>query len=372
MSDTAITDVDVVYQRTCGTGWPAPATAGSCELIDLQRNCIFADKGYVFSNAKWRDVFAKKSWYARRRDFKETDLSKVAVANVHQLKLDAMACRGGEIPPIPSKFDRAKISKADLKTIVKWFADRRRGKVFLPATLIEGGLTDEASFRQWTDSQQWLHLNPWTPIGYDTYFDPRKVEAPTPAATVRRVMVATGTPPPPKPGDNCDDESCDGFETISFDLDRAGKIIGLEIFAAACPLVYVEHSDGSLDYQGEILRNVVGANWERTQHLTIRDAVSAGQCPSNGEIRMQMVEAKDETTFLDDVVLEVDGVSIAPRSCDSGSTAAYCNDDGRYATMRQGDVVPLVFDLPAGATCGHIALRANGYYAPNVSILPLR
>ena len=130
------------------------------------------------------------------------------------------------------------------------------------------------------------------------------------------------------PGPDCqgEGEECEGFEWITFDLDAKGKIVGIAVSAAACPLVYVEQAGGAFDYQGEILRNLAKPAWEATQQLRL-------DTTCDGEVRVQLVEAKDEITYLDDVALVVGGVAVAPRACGEANPPAYCGDDGRFATL---------------------------------------
>ncbi len=367
LSDTAIDAVADAYKKSCNKEWPA-SNANACEQFDFQRNCIYADKGYSFQNPKWKDIFAKQGWYAARADFKETDLSAVARNNITALKRNAMACRSNEIPEIPTKFSANKVSKADLATVVKWFADRRGGKVVLPSMVMaDGKIIEEADFKKdWSDQKHLFQLHAWTPITYSDNIEPNFASD---VNAVKRIDVPTGAPAPDcraKLGPNDDSESCEGFETITFYLDKKGAIVGIETFAAACPLVYLQGASGALTYQGEVLRNVVGASRETTQTLTFSAMGDGAVCEST--IVVQVVEAKDETTFLDGVSLMLDGTEVAPRECSTPTEHAYCNDDQRYHTLRQDQFVTLHFDVPAGSTCKHVALRANGFYIPNLML----
>jgi len=117
---------------------------------------------------------------------------------------------------------------------------------------------------------------------------------------------------------------------------------------AACPFVYVVAAEGEA-LAGEILRNLRGASAYATQTLAL------GGVPRGVEVVLR--EEKPETTYLDSVSLEVDGVVHAPVGC---GAEAYCEADGVPFVMREGDELRLRFAAPAGEG----VLRASGYYVP--------
>jgi hypothetical protein len=347
LANVPLADAPAFYQQACGGAWVTPA-ADDCDALDLQRNCIYATAGYVFKKEKWKTFFGKQPWYTARPDFKETDLSRVATANIRELKQDALTCRGADGEhPIPARLTASSISAADRKTIVAWFTKKAKGDIVLPPKLeSDFQPTDEAGMLSWLRSPDLFVLKEWTPFEY------REGKPGEP----RTVMVATSAAPP----DCVDDgnEGCEGFEVIYFDLDAAGKIVGIGVTAAACPLVYVEQPGGALDYQGEILRFLGRPTFESAQELPLAGATCAA-----GTVRVQLVEAKDEITYLDDVALIVDGIALAPRACTAAAPPAYCGDDGRRFTLARGDSLALAFDVPAGSACRRLALRADGHYA---------
>jgi hypothetical protein len=358
LADTIMADVNEPLQKTCGTTFPTPGLE-DCEANDYLRNCIYAHHGYTFKKAKWKDVFGKKSWYKARADFKESELSKVASQNIRDLKGIAATCRGDEVAPIPATFTASKVSKADLALVVGWFTQKAAGAPPIPRKLeADGNPATENEIKGWLDEKHLFTLESWTPINY---MDGK-------STGLRQIMVETGAPEV----DCKEDEDCEGFEWITFEIDEKNQIVGLSVGAAACPLVYVEGEGGALTYEGEILRNLARAGREATQTLRLE---AAGACGAEGgaarEVRVQLVEAKDELTMLDDVVLVVDGVALAPRACADGgaAAAAYCGDDARYHTLVRGQTLALEFDIPAGATCERPILQADGYYVP---LLPTR
>jgi hypothetical protein len=89
LAETALADVAAKVKTTCGSEWPA-ASGKDCAQLDYQRNCIFATAGYTFKKAHYRAAFGMKPWYKARDDFKDSDLSAVATANVAALKQQAM------------------------------------------------------------------------------------------------------------------------------------------------------------------------------------------------------------------------------------------------------------------------------------------
>lgn len=350
LANTPLDNIATYYQEACGTAWVAPA-ADDCDALDYQRNCIYATAGYTFKKAKWQDTFGKLPWYKARPDFKETDLSRIATANIRELKQAALTCRGEKTGAIPSKFPASKLSAADQKTIVAWFAKKAKGELVLPAKLEADfqPATPEQMKTDWFAHEHLFTLEEWTPMEYR--------DGPAKPGEPRTVYVGTSTA-----GPDCVDEGgeeCEGFEVIYFDLDAKGAIVGISVTAAACPLVYLEGPGGALSYQGEILRYLGRPSFERTEELRL-DALPA--C-AGGEVRIQLVEAKDEITYLDDVALVIDGTAIAPRACaEDGAAPAYCAEDGRHLTLSRGQTLSLVFDIPSSARCTAPALRANGHY----------
>ena len=349
LADVALDKVGNAHQQACRKPWTTPDPT-DCDQLDYRRNCIYATAGGTFKKPKWQDAFGKLPWYAARADFKESDLSRVASSNVRDLKQQALACRGkGEArAAIPTRFTASKITKADQATIVGWFAQKAKGEAVLPPKLeSEGSPATGNEIMRWLAQGHLFQLKPWTPFEYD--------EGET-AGAPRHATIATGAASPDCVGE---DGECEGFEWITFELDAKGAIVGLSVGAAACPLVYVEHADGALSYEGEILRNLVQPAHEATQHLRL-DALPT----CSGEVRVQLVEAKDERTFLDDVALVLDGTAVAPRACREAESPAYCGDDGRFATLSRGQTLALVFDVPPGLACARPVLRADGYYVP--------
>lgn len=107
--------------------------------------------------------------------------------------------------------------------------------------------------------------------------------------------------------------------------------------------------------QGEILRNLVGPDAKARQELALNPPAGAKT------VRLRLSEEKDETTFVDQLSLEVDGRIIAPGSCQEGD-GEFCKEDGVDHILRRGEVLELTFSLPGAWS--RVMLRANGYYVP--------
>ncbi|MEC7523567.1 MAG: hypothetical protein VYE22_27040 [Myxococcota bacterium] len=122
---------------------------------------------------------------------------------------------------------------------------------------------------------------------------------------------------------------------------------------AACPYVDVVR-DGRPERVGEILRNV---RFEpQTQTLAI------GEIGERTTVRLS--EEKPETTYLDAVWVEVDGVRIAPAACETVDAPAYCVADGRYFELTEGETLDLQLERP-DAPAAEAHLVALGYYRPH-------
>lgn len=101
---------------------------------------------------------------------------------------------------------------------------------------------------------------------------------------------------------------------------------------------------------GEILRNQHRVEDERSDRLEVGELDA-------GRHRFKMLELKPETTFLDGIALEVDGVAISPVDC-----GLHCDDDGQYTRIDAGMELELMFEVPAS---GHAVLVADGFYLPH-------
>jgi hypothetical protein len=124
---------------------------------------------------------------------------------------------------------------------------------------------------------------------------------------------------------------------------------------AACPHVYALEGDAFV-YRGEILRNLSSPELETKQALRLSRAAIGGERVVTIELR----EEKDETTFLEEIYLEIDGVAIEPRECAAGG--GFCRSDGSYHVIERGDSLRLTFAVDAAS--GTPRLVAVGYYVP--------
>lgn len=121
---------------------------------------------------------------------------------------------------------------------------------------------------------------------------------------------------------------------------------------AACPFVYALTDAGAVRV-GEILRDLRGARAYSLQSLALPHATA----------RVRLAEEKPEVTYLDEVLLEVDGVELRPLACRGDPVPAYCRADQVPFVMRRGDTLDLAFE--AGAGDGEVTLFARGYYLPD-------
>jgi len=124
----------------------------------------------------------------------------------------------------------------------------------------------------------------------------------------------------------------------------------------ACPWVYVFNGT-TFERRGEILRNLNSKTLEATQPYPL-GPVSV----QNGIIRLQIREERPETTYLDALHLDVDGVSIWP---DANSPRALSRVDGHYLMLQQGDAYELTFDVSAiagGNSSIEAVLFSTGFY----------
>jgi len=131
---------------------------------------------------------------------------------------------------------------------------------------------------------------------------------------------------------------------------------------AACPVVYVKERDG-MGRRGEILRDLRAPALARNQSLALGLPARFVEPRGDGSrVTLELREEKAETTYLDAVTLEVDGVHYAPLGC-SGA-GRHCLADGVHHVMRQGETLRLTFDTAAWRPGAAVRLWAQGYYVP--------
>lgn len=118
---------------------------------------------------------------------------------------------------------------------------------------------------------------------------------------------------------------------------------------AACPLL-VQVGGPAPHHVGELLRHQRAATLERTDRLPL------GWVPA-GDLHLRLVELKPETTLLDAIYVELDGVRVSPRHCGD-----HCVVDGARTPIPAGGALDLTFPLP---TAGSATVVGHGYYVPH-------
>lgn len=331
--------------------WRAPA-ADACAEREALWHGLLAELGYPFRTPAVRASFAATSWYQPRDDFWGGDLAEVPAANEQALR----GCDAPDRFPTIDELTASTVTAADLRTVYAWFAAKQAGDLRLPATLeADGGPVSADEMRTWLSYDGLFTLSAWTPIDYG--FDP---VAPPGVRPPGPTVITVGTSVHQLECVDYGNEDCEGYEWISFTLGTGGAIVGIAVGAAACPFVYVEHAGAEVRYQGEVLRNLVGAAREGHQELPVRLPPSC----VDGGVALHLVEGKPEQTFLDEVALRVGDQRIVPDACGIAPAPAYCDADGQHTVLARGDALRLTFALPAGAACDDAALQADGYYLP--------
>ena len=100
--------------------------------------------------------------------------------------------------------------------------------------------------------------------------------------------------------------------------------------AKACPYYYLMSKDGSIfRKEGEIIRNIVGAEQEKMETTSIVSPVIR-----NGKISILIKEEKDEVSFIDYLALVVNGKTILP-SGENPSAKLISKSDDRYLILRK-------------------------------------
>jgi YARHG domain len=328
LADTPLADVATKLKSTCNAEWPQPG-AKDCAQLDFQRNCIYATAGYAFKKQRYQAVFANEPWYKARADFKETDLTAVATANIAELKKRAGECRKGDV-----------IEDRDRKVVDAWLAKIQTGKPEVPDILIDLGDKAEATKNLVANRDQFTTKR-LRGMRYLDVANLREEWGKALAAKPARKIIEVDFSEPDD--GKCGDDECGFGLWLTLALDDTDKVIGLEQSAAACPFVY---RDGVR--LGEILRNFNAPGREATQSLRVT-------APCDGRVTYRIAEEKDEVTYLDELVLVIGTETLLP------DVAALRTNDGHHVTLVSGTWVDVTFEIPPGA-CGEARLRANGHY----------
>ena len=130
---------------------------------------------------------------------------------------------------------------------------------------------------------------------------------------------------------------------------------------AACPFAYTLDEGGDFAYRGEILRELRSRWRARTQSLEIPFHLDP-----DGNVRVRLVEEKAETTYLDEVYVELNGAIVRAQGCAEDAPRSYCTADGVYEVLRQGDSLTVSFRPGMSASSSEtVTLWASGYYVPD-------
>jgi len=349
----------------CKEDWEA--LGDDCEHWDYLRNCVYADKGYVFKKARWRNRFGATPWYKEDPAFKSGLLSRVARNNVASLKQRAQQCklrasRGKKGKTLGQR--RVDLHGTGTRETVKVSATHVAvsGKTFahgLPAD--RGSVTLKVVDIDSRDKRQelLLRVEEYEDIGVHVvvYSD---------GETVRPSQLIYG-PPLRIDGKgtirvqsrNCGQEYLNVYAVKAKRLrETLRKISGIfdENECAACPYVYVA-SGTEWQLQGEILRDLHRPSKEGEQAL--------GLGRRSGTLRIRIAEEKREITYADEffVIAVTDAgevLRLAPLEC-SDASVAFCQRDGDYHVLLPNSAVELTFDLPEPA---EVRLVASGHYRP--------
>lgn len=130
---------------------------------------------------------------------------------------------------------------------------------------------------------------------------------------------------------------------------------------AACPHVYVRQAEGMV-HRGEILRELRRPELAAAQALDVSRPQRMSD--TDGLLEIEIRETEPETTHLDAVALEVDGVLVPPIACAQTPAPAYCDEDGRAWLLERGDALRLAFAVGRPRADDAVRVWASGFYQP--------
>ena len=127
----------------------------------------------------------------------------------------------------------------------------------------------------------------------------------------------------------------------------------------SCPWLYVWNK-GEFAKCGEVLQDVVGEREETTTKTRL-----AASYEKDGVIKIRIQEEKDEISYLNRVVLRVDGGVYLPVDC----PRELVGKDGTYLTLKKGESIELTFNVGAKKGNEKVVLETTGYYVPDKAFL---
>lgn len=132
----------------------------------------------------------------------------------------------------------------------------------------------------------------------------------------------------------------------------------------SCPWLYVDSGKGYVRTT-EVLQDVVGAKNETTTSFTI----AAGSVVSR-IVKIRLQEEKDEITYLDRCVINIDGVDIPAIADSSVNKRKLAADDDNFVVLKKGESIDLKFTLPSNwEAASPIVLKTTGFYEPDAEFL---
>ncbi len=147
----------------------------------------------------------------------------------------------------------------------------------------------------------------------------------------------------------------------SKDIDLSGDDLNHTWYCISCP--HVSFYDPTL---GRYLSSFVVLAYRDERRLEGTERIVVHDVPvHDGTIRLRVDEVEPETTYLDQFVIEVDGVRVLPRK--GGPQSALASADQARVIMRQGTRIVVEYDVPHVRTgTATVTVVAHGYYEPDL------
>jgi hypothetical protein len=127
-------------------------------------------------------------------------------------------------------------------------------------------------------------------------------------------------------------------------------------YGLACPWIYT-WNDSEYKKQVEIIQNLSCKSLEATQIISLNDVHI-----ENNLIKVKICEEKEEVSYIDEIVLIVNGETFYPVQ-DSQEASDISSIDGKYLILKENDsavfTYRLPFDLSGAIDC---EIKATGYY----------
>ncbi len=132
----------------------------------------------------------------------------------------------------------------------------------------------------------------------------------------------------------------------------------------SCPWLYV-YDGQKYVRESEVIKDLAGIDYCATSSLNL-----SSQAIHQGRLKIKISEEKQETSYLDQIILKIDGQVYYPHRINGEIVSGLKSIDKNYIILKKGESIELEFLVPESVKdSSKIVLLTNGYYIPGKKYL---